>query len=542
MRIEDSIAARTLTLVLAGGEGLRLSPLTRHRPKPAVSFGGMFRIIDFTLSNCFSSGLGRVSLVTQYRHEELHRYVREGWVEHWVSAGPQDRLPLVFLPPASGKRYRGTADAVLQNAELLQADPADYVLLLSGDHVYHMDYRGLLEQHARTGADLTIATVEQPLATSSNFGVIETNPSLQIIAFEEKPVHPRPLAPRASMALVSMGVYVFKKQALLDSLAQRADTDRGHDFGYDIVPAVVDSGRAYAYDFRDPGTGSPCYWRDIGTLDAYFEANMDLVQAGKSFDPYAKTAWPLPGRYPSFAERIEAKRLSTLSSRRAVTRSILSRGVFVEEGAVVADSILMPEVRVGRGAQLRRAIVEEGVSIPPGFMAGFDLEHDRRNHKVTESGVVVVSHIPETTSSTVLSFTSRASWAGATSLRRPEVGSTLPQAMVLFVDGNEEIREMMRTYLEVQQFGVITASNGLEGLIAFQNNEGIRVVVTDLDMPLMSGGEMIQQILKLNPTVRVIVASSDIESDDKGLQARVAVSLPKPYAPHDLAIAVRAAL
>ncbi|HET9130374.1 MAG TPA: sugar phosphate nucleotidyltransferase, partial [Terriglobia bacterium] len=199
---------KTQTLILAGGEGTRLLPLTVSRPKPAVSFGGRFRIIDFTLSNCLHSGLGRVSLLTQYRHEELQRYIRRGWNGLWNTTPNPDRWPLMFLPPARGRRYRGTADAVFQNRELLHRGDSEYVLVLAGDHIYHMDYRDFLRQHVASGADLTIATVEHPVDDASHFGVVEVDPDFRIIGFQEKPARPRPLPVRPSMALVSMGIYI----------------------------------------------------------------------------------------------------------------------------------------------------------------------------------------------------------------------------------------------------------------------------------------------------------------------------------------------
>jgi glucose-1-phosphate adenylyltransferase len=394
---------RTQAWILAGGQGERLHPLTDSRPKPAVSFGGIFRIIDFTLSNCLYSGLDRVSLVTQYRHEELHRYIREGWSEHWNNSGQPGRSPLIFLPPASGKRYRGTADAVFQNSELLESDSADFVLILSGDHIYHMDYRGFLRQHAETGADLTIATVEHPVSDASHFGVAEVDRNFKVTGFEEKPANPRFLPSKPSMALVSMGLYVFKKKALLESLRHFCETDQGYDFGHDIIPSLIHSGCAYAYDFRDEVQDSPRYWRDIGTLDGYYEASMDLVHPDALFDPYANYGWPSqPTRHPSFNGRRIASSSPCRAGDACVARSVLSPDIEVADGVTVDESVLMPGVRIGNGARLRRTIVEEGVQIPAGFHAGFDLDQDRRHHTVTDAGVVVVSKTPGNTKSTVV--------------------------------------------------------------------------------------------------------------------------------------------
>jgi glucose-1-phosphate adenylyltransferase len=400
--------ARTQALILAGGQGERLHQLTVSRPKPAVSFGGMFRIIDFTLSNCLHSGLGRVSLATQYRHEELHRYIRDGWSDLWNNTGQPDRRPLTFLPPTSGKRYRGTADAVFQNSELLESDDAEFVLILSGDHIYHMHYRGFLRQHIETDADLTIATVEHPVRDASHFGVVEVDRNFKVTGFEEKPASPRPLPSRPSMALVSTGIYVFKKKVLLQSLRHFCQTRKGYDFGHDIIPSLIQTGRTYAYDFRDEVGDSPRYWRDIGTLDGYYASSMDLVQPDAPFDPYANDGWPSqPTRHPTFNRRAEGKLSRSTDIHCDVTRSVLSPCVQLEQDVTVADSVLMPGVRIGKGARLRRTIVEEGVHIPAGFQVGFDLDLDRNHHTVTEAGVVVVSRTPTISKHAVSRFALR---------------------------------------------------------------------------------------------------------------------------------------
>ena len=370
--------ARTRTFILAGGQGERLQPLTASRPKPAVSFGGMFRIIDFTLSNCMHSGMAAVSLLTQYRHEELHRYLRESWWELW-NGSSTEREPLRCLQPMNGKRYRGTADAVFQNAELLK-DDSEFVLVLAGDHIYRMDYRDLLRQHVETNADLTIATVEYPLDQASHFGVVEVDDSLRVAGFEEKPASPRPLPANPSLALVSMGVYVFKKSVLLAALRAVCESGIGYDFGHHIIPRLIDSPRSYAYDFRDEKENTSAYWRDIGTIDAYYAASMDLVQENPSFDP-------CPIRHPAPRHPLRAQ----VHSDSRVAQSVLSPCVRIDGGVEIDRAILLPGVRVGKGARIRRAIVEEGVQLPAGFTVGFDLEHDRKEHTVTDSGIVVIS-------------------------------------------------------------------------------------------------------------------------------------------------------
>jgi glucose-1-phosphate adenylyltransferase len=339
---------RASAFILAGGQGERLYPLTESRPKPAVSFGGTFRIIDFTLLNCLRSGLSRVSILTQYKYEELHRYIREGWSDLW-NRTTACRAPLLCLPPLSGKRYRGTADAVFQNVNLVPSD-ADFVLVLSGDHIYQMDYRDLICQHIKTDAELTIAAVEYPLRGASGFGVIEVDENFRITGFEEKPPRPCPIASNPSMALVSMGVYVFNKRILLGALDLLCGPRNAFDFGHDIIPALIRSSRAYAYDFRDKSQNAPCYWRDIGTIDAYYDASMELLQIES----------------PVLVRQSQPR----MGAGALVSRSVISPGVEVETNAAVYDSILMPGVRVGAGAQLRRVIVEEGVHVPAGFRVG----------------------------------------------------------------------------------------------------------------------------------------------------------------------------
>jgi len=366
--------ARTQALILAGGRGERLFPLTLSRPKPCIPFCGRFRIIDFTLSNCLNSGLPRVSLLTQYRHEQIHAYVREGWSCLWKGA-PSGSSPLLCLPPASGKHYRGTADAVFQNVALFESDKPDFVLVLSADHIYDMDYRDLLQRHVETGADLTIASVEHPLSGANQFGVVDVDADSRVIGFQEKPSTPRSVSGRPEVALISMGVYVFKTNVLVWSLMESCDAGQGYDFGRDIIPSLVASGRTYAHDFRDRVTAASRYWRDIGTLDSYYESSMDFVRS--------RHRWPL-----QTAARIET--WARVSASAHVLQSVISDGVRIEDGAYVTDSVLMPGVKVGRGARIRRAIVADDVEIPNGVHIGFDLDHDRKRHLVTDAGVVIV--------------------------------------------------------------------------------------------------------------------------------------------------------
>ncbi len=377
---------RTEAFILAGGRGERLHPLTLSKPKPAVSFGGMFRMIDFTLSNCLHSGLSEVSVITQYRLEEIHQYLRQGWGEVWNQMG---RRSIRLLPPVSGKRYRGTADAIFQNRELFHPG-AEFVLILAGDHIYHMDYRELLRRHIETSADLTIAAVEHPLTEASHFGVIDMDRDFRVIGFEEKPSRPRALPFSPSASLVSMGIYVFTKKFLLKSLREHCELQNARDFGHDIIPSLIHCGRTYAYDFRSEVQNCPLYWRDIGTLDGYYQASMDLLGDDAAFDPFANDRWPSqPTRHPSRGG--VSGLFPMVDGDCDISRNVLSPGVHVEKGASVEDSILLPGVRICKGARLRRVIVDEGVRIPAGFQAGFDIDDDRKRHSVTRSGVVVIN-------------------------------------------------------------------------------------------------------------------------------------------------------
>jgi glucose-1-phosphate adenylyltransferase len=402
--------ANVQTLILAGGRGERLYPLTVSRPKPAVPFGGVFRIVDFTLSNCLNSGLSRASLLTQYKHEDLQSYIERSWNELWTE---MTREPLACLPPSGGNRYRGTADAVFQNIGAFQNDGPDFVLILSGDHIYHMDYRSLLRSHAETDADLTIATVEHRLTDAAHFGVVEVDTESRVIGFQEKPSNPRPIPSRPAAALISMGVYVFKTEVLAQALVDKCDRQKSFDFGHHVIPSLIGAAHIRAYDFRNDVTGSPGYWRDIGTLDSYYETSMDLVRPERPFDPYANDDWPsYPAHYQSSphvgsldgcaSPGLHSQQLmARLPTNRPVTRSILSPSVRTEEGCSIESSVLMEDVWVGKDARIRHAIIEEGVHIPAGFQIGFDLENDRKHYFVTDAGVIVVSQTPKHTRPTI---------------------------------------------------------------------------------------------------------------------------------------------
>jgi glucose-1-phosphate adenylyltransferase len=396
-----------LGVLLAGGQGERLWPLTRDRAKPAVPFGGVYRIIDITLSNCLNSDLRRVFVLTQYKALSLNRHVRRGWS---VLMGHGDFIEV--LPPqmrVSQHWYQGTADAVYQNIYSIGSEQSNYVFILSGDHIYKMNYQKMLEQHVDAGADVTVATVEvDPEAAAGRFGVLETDRDWRIIGFEEKPAAPKQSSVHPGKVNASMGVYIFNTQLLLPILILDAETQNSaHDFGKDIIPRLISEYRVFAYNFRDENKDvkehETSYWRDVGTVQAYHEANMDLVSVSPIFNLYDKS-WPLhtwQQQYPPakfvFADK---DRMgvgfdsiiaggSILSGGR-VTRCVLGYDVRVNSYSEVEDSIIFNHVIVGRHCRIRRAIIDRHVSLPEGTVIGYDLEADRARYSVTENGIVVV--------------------------------------------------------------------------------------------------------------------------------------------------------
>jgi glucose-1-phosphate adenylyltransferase len=397
-----------LAILLAGGAGERLFPLTSNTAKPAVPFGGAYRIIDFTLSNCINSNVRRIFILTQYKALELTRHLREGW--NILSSELGEFIEVI--PPMKRIHedwYLGTADAVYQNVESIKSEDADVTLILSGDHIYKMDYLEMVSWHWQHNADITIATIQMPPEEASRFGVAEIRPEdYRVVGFEEKPKHgnPRRSAFNADMISASMGVYVFNTKVLLNALIEdAADPDSSHDFGRDVLPKWLDRARVIAYDFRDLNNKSARYWRDVGTLDAYYEANMDLVSVVPEFNLYDRR-WPIRTRLvqqppAKFVFAQEGRRMGVamdsivssgcIVSGGRVVRSILSPGVRVNSYCEVESSILMPDCEIGRYTRIRQAIIDSGVCIPESSVIGFDPDEDRKKgYTVTESGIVVV--------------------------------------------------------------------------------------------------------------------------------------------------------
>jgi len=394
----------SLVIVLAGGAGERLYPLTKERAKPAVYFGGPYRIIDFALSNCINSGLRRVYIATQYKSLSLNRHIRMGWSIVSEELGEF----IEILPPQKrvGEQwYQGTADAVYQNLYSITREDPRHLVVLSGDHVYKMDYSRMLRLHQERGAGVTLATIEVPIADAHRFGIIAIDERERVTGFQEKPKQPSSIPGSPDLALASMGVYVFDTDVLVRALEADAMKATTHDFGRDIIPAVIHQVPVYAYRFYDENKKAAKYWRDIGTLDAYYEANMDLCQVNPEFNLY-DPEWPLRTYQPQappakfvFAEigkRCGEALDSVISpgcivSGSSIFGSVLCPNVRVHSFCRIEQSILMPGVRIGRHARIRRAIIDRDVLIPRGALIGYNEEEDRRRHTVTDSGVVVVT-------------------------------------------------------------------------------------------------------------------------------------------------------
>jgi glucose-1-phosphate adenylyltransferase len=393
-----------LVIVLAGGAGERLAPLTRDRAKPAVYFGGPYRIIDFVLSNCINSGLRHVFIATQYKSLSLSRHIRQGWTVVSEELGEFIEL----LPPQKrvGEHwYQGTADAVYQNLYSIVRENPKYVVVLAGDHVYKMDYQKMLRFHVDSAAEVTLAAIEVPIEDGHRFGIVAVDERDKVTGFLEKPQHPPSMPGRSDLALASMGVYVFDSNVLINALEEdAAKPDSHHDFGKNIIPSLIGRGRTYAYAFYDENKKAAKYWRDVGTIDAYYEAQMDLCHVNPEFNMY-DPEWPLrtympqapPAKFVFGEDRRRGQAQDSLISHGCIVSgsriygSILCPNVRVHSFCVIEESILMPGVRVGRHARIKKAIIDRDVDIPRGALIGFNAEEDRRRHTVSEGGVVVVA-------------------------------------------------------------------------------------------------------------------------------------------------------
>lgn len=405
-RYISKLTKDTFAVILAGGKGSRLYELTDWRAKPAVFFGGNFRIIDFPLSNCVNSGIRRVSVLTQYKAHSLIRHLVRGWSQFNSELGE-----FVEVWPASQRTseqwYSGTADAIFQNLDLLRQQNAKYVLVLSGDHIYKMDYGEMLAAHVEADADMTVSCLEVPVEQAAgSFGVMSVNADRRIVNFEEKPANPTPLADKPGYTLASMGNYIFNTDFLFEQLIKDTDSPQSdHDFGKDIIPSIIHKYRVYAYPFRDPDTQRPAFWRDVGTLDAFWEANMELISVSPELNIYDQD-WPIlthhaqlpPAKFVFNDKDRSGMAVDSMVSGGCVIsgarvlRSLLFPDVKVNSYARIEESVVLPEVEIGRHCSIKRAIIDRGCKVPPGTEIGVDLAQDRaRGFRVTDKGVVLVT-------------------------------------------------------------------------------------------------------------------------------------------------------
>lgn len=394
----------TQCILMAGGKGERLYPLTKVRAKPSVQFGGIYRIVDFTLSNCLNSGFRRIYVLTQYRSLSLDRHIRLGWnifnheLDEFIECVPPQQRNV-------DRWYRGTADSIFQNIYLLQRERPKRVLIVSGDHVYKMNYNDMLAFHVQNNADLTVAAVEVDRAQASGFGVIGVDEAGRIVDWEEKPSDPKPVPGKPDKALASMGVYIFNTEALVKGvIADAKNPNSSHDFGKDVVPQMIRSQRVFCHSFQEANNPTSRYWRDIGTIDAYWEANMDLCDVRPQCNLYDEK-WPIrtyqhqvpPARIVASDE--DSRKGEVFNSMVSggclvvggtVVRSVLSHNVRIDARAHVEESVLLDGVRVGRGAKIRRVIIDEDVVIPDGFTIGYDPEQDRSRFMFSPGGIVIL--------------------------------------------------------------------------------------------------------------------------------------------------------
>ncbi|WP_277422513.1 glucose-1-phosphate adenylyltransferase [Vibrio splendidus] len=395
----------TLTIVLAGGVGSRLSPLTDNRAKPAVPFGGKYRIIDFTLANCLHSGLRQILVLTQYKSHSLQKHLRDGW----SVLNPELGEYITNVPPqmrTGDSWYSGTADAIYQNLYLLSRSAAKHVVVLSGDHIYRMDYAPMLKQHKQNEADLTVACMEVSIDEAKEFGVMEIDESHQINNFTEKPRYPASVPGRPTRSMASMGIYIFDKEVLTQALlADAEDPDSSHDFGKDIIPKLVENNSVYAYKFGDEEgrVTQDAYWRDVGTIDSYYQSNMDLLKPTSPIDLY-QPDWAIRTYEPQLPP---ARTIASVEGNQGIfINSMIANGVVIEGGsaqnsiffpkvkvsnaAIVIDSILFEDVEIGRNCHIQNCIIDKNVKVPDGTQIGLDSLADAKRFHISKQGVIVV--------------------------------------------------------------------------------------------------------------------------------------------------------
>ncbi len=398
---------KVVTFILAGGKGERLHPLTKDRAKPAVPFGGIYRIIDITLSNCINSGLRKIHTLIQYKSISLQRHIRLGW--NLFNSELGEYIDVIPAQQRVGSNwYQGTADAIFQNIYTIEQEKPDEVLILAGDHIYKMNYYAMIDFHRHNNADMTVAVVELEEDLSGGLGVIQTDETNKVLGFQEKPHEPKTIPGKPKMIYGSMGIYLFNRVVLEEELIEDSRINTSHDFGKDIIPQILKKKkRVCAYNFKDENKKEALYWRDIGTLDAYYDANMDLIQVTPVFNLYDKE-WPIrtyqeqfPPAKTVFSGDENPERIGLvldslicggcIVSGGRIQRSILSPNVRVNSYAEIYDSILMEGVQVGRYAKIRKAIIDKDINIPPGTVIGYNIKDDKKRFTISENGVVVVA-------------------------------------------------------------------------------------------------------------------------------------------------------
>lgn len=403
-RFVSRITRDTLALILAGGRGSRLKQLTMWRAKPAVPFGGKFRIIDFPLSNCINSGIRRIGVLTQYKAHSLIQHIQKGWgflrgeFNEFVELLPaQQRIETSW--------YEGTADAVYQNLDILRAHDPSYVLILAGDHIYKMDYGDMIAFHVDSGADMTVGCLEVPVEKAKAFGVMTVDKERRVRDFQEKPEQPACLPGREDVALASMGIYVFNTGFLYEQLIKDADMPgSSHDFGKDIIPNIIRRYQVMAYPFRDPITGRQAYWRDVGTIDSYWEANLELIGVTPELNLYDEH-WPIwtyqeqlpPAKFVFDDDDRRGMAVDSMVSGgciisgAVVRHSLLFSNVKVNSYAYIEDTVVLPNVEIGRDCRVRRAVIDKGCHIPPGTVIGENPQEDARRFYVSPEGITLVT-------------------------------------------------------------------------------------------------------------------------------------------------------
>jgi glucose-1-phosphate adenylyltransferase len=388
-------------MIMAGGRGERLRGLTEHRCKPATPFGGKFRIVDFVLSNCVNSGIRQICLLTQYKGQSLIQHVQRGW--SYLRGEFGEFIDVIPAQQQVGKFwYRGTADSVYQNLDVIRQHRPKHVLVLAGDHIYKMDYGPMIAYHVEKGADITVGVVEVPIVEARDFGVLSVTEWNRVTKFSEKPPQPEPMPGRTDVALASMGIYVFNTQLIERLLMEDAnDENSQHDFGKDIIPKAIESMQVFAYPFRNVKTRAQNYWRDVGTVDAFYEANLELVHVAPELNVYDEE-WPIwtyqlqqpPAKFVLDEDGRRGMAINSVVSGisgAVVRESLLFSSVRVDEGSIVERSVIMPGVRIGKSCIIRRAIIDEHCDIPDGMQIGVDMQKDRERFDVTPKGVILVT-------------------------------------------------------------------------------------------------------------------------------------------------------